>query len=905
MPLDPGTKIGPYEITAPLGAGGMGEVYRASDTKLRREVAIKILPGELAQFPDRLARFEREAHLLASLNHPNIAAIYGLEEGESGPCLVLELVEGKTLAELIEDGPVPVEKAMRLGLQIAEALEAAHEKGIIHRDLKPANVKVTPDGTVKVLDFGLAKAFTEDSVEKSVDASLSPTLTMAATQAGIIMGTAAYMSPEQAAGQAADRRSDVWSFGALLMEMVTGRRQFTGETASHILASVLKEEPDWERLPSDLPPRLVELLRACLRKKARDRLQAIGDARVLLEGYVADPDSFVLAAQPAPAPVHEVPAWKRALPWTVAGVLAVGLLGVALWPEATLPREPRRLSIPSPEGGGLMRNYGSSLAISPDGSRIVYVSEGGTTRQLHLQFLDQWEGTLLVEAAANTGPYHPFFSPDGQWVGFVTPSELKKVPVRGGSPITLCAVSFNRGSSWAPDGTIIFAPSPDSGLFRVSEAGGDPQPLTELDVEKQEATHRWPQVLPGGKAVLFTSNTQGSFNEASLEVLDLETGERHVLHRGGSYGRYVESGHIVYVHDGTLFAFPLDLKTLQPTGSAAPVVEGVASNRSQGGAQFAVATDGSLIYLSGGVGSAQDQLVWVDQQGDATPIWDTRQSYGNPTLSPDGTRLAVDVRSEESMSIWIYDLERDVPTRLTFTDGEDGGPNWSPDGEFIYFTSDREGPDDLYRTRSDGSGEAEQVFANEHGKAVGSISPDGTRLAYMEFQGGDGDIWILPLDGGETELWLDTPGIAYGPKFSPDGRWILYGTNESGSFEVYVRPAAGGRGKWQISREGGTYPHWSADGGTIFYRSLPDGGVAAVQVTTEGGTFRAGRPKELFRGPFVVTGDGEDSFDVEGDGERFVMLESGDESTATHEHYQVVLNWFDELERTFSGPGGR
>jgi serine/threonine-protein kinase len=893
--------IAHYRITDKIGQGGMGEVYRATDTKLNRDVAIKVLPESFAEDRDRMARFSREAQVLASLNHPNIASIHGLEESEGKRALVMELVEGETLADRLKRGPIPLEEALAIAKQIAEALEEAHENGFIHRDLKPANVKVTPKGTVKVLDFGLAKALEgEAGGGSSPDLSQSPTLSAAATAAGVILGTAAYMSPEQARGQAVDRRGDIWSFGVLFLEMLVGKPVYSGETVSDVLARVLEREPDWSSLPADTPPGIRRLLRRCLQKAPRKRLQSIGDARLVIEEYLEDPQAATQDVISAPAPVA-LPPWRRALPWAVAGLMTLvfALALLLLWPGAPTSQPIVRLNA-EVSSGNLFSDIGSAVVLSPDGERLAYVAADGATRQLHIRSLDRLEGASL---SGTEGAYHPFFSPDGKWVGFVTRTELKKVSISGGAPLTLCDVNLSRGASWGPDDTIVFASTPGGGLSQVPAAGGEPKPLTEL--AEGEATHRWPQILPGGGVVLFTSHSStNNFDDANVEVVVLDTGERKVLHRGGSYARYVPSGHLVYVREGTLFAAPFDLRRLELTGSPAPILEGVISGPYHGAAQFDTSQTGLLVYLGGSLDRLQYSMVRVDRDGRTIPVSPERKTYGEPHLSPDGSRLAVQIHETDgtNVDIWVYDLKRGASTRLTFDEAADVVPIWSPDGKRIAFTSDRNGTLNLYWKRADGSGDVERLTESENTQWVSSFSPDGRYLVFHEtLPGNASDIFVLPLDGDrKPELFLGTPFSEAEAAFSPDGRWIAYESNESGSSEIYVRPFPAGAGKWQVSTDSGNYPRWSRQARELFYRK--DDGLMVVQYATDGESFIAETPRKLLDGPFLsvaVGGMTLADYDVDPGGKHFVMMQGDEQAQDTKVTF--VFNWFEDLRRTFAG----
>jgi serine/threonine protein kinase len=677
MAILSGKRLGPYEILSAIGAGGMGEVYQAHDTKLGRDVAIKVLPEAFAHDGDRLARFQREAKMLASLNHPNIATIHGLEKSNGMSYLVMELVSGETLADRVKrDGAFSIEEALKIGVQIAEALEAAHEKGIIHRDLKPANVKVTPEGKIKVLDFGLAKAFSDDGA--SSDPSDSPTLSRAATLQGVILGTAAYMSPEQARGKTVDNRTDIWAFGCVLYEMLTGKHAFDGEGTTDILAAVVRAEPDWTKLPPSTPEQIRTLVRRCLQKDQALRTRDAGDARIEIHEALAEPRVISV--------IQAKPVYRTKVPWAVAVTLAI-LATVALlgwWRSAQRIEKPVRPLVRLDVDLGPDVSLGSpaGIDVSPDGTRLVYESQpintGGaefpntTQGRLFTRRLDQPNAT---ELAGTQGAYAPFFSPDGQWVAFFAQGKLKKISVDGGATITLSDAASATGGSWGEDGNIIAALGAAGGLFKIASSGGAPTAVTEL--EPGEGTHRWPQVLPGAKAVLFTANAYqqallaGGFDDASIDVISLPDHSRKTLVRGGMFGRYLRSGHLVYVSRGTLFAVPFDLERLEVRGAPVPVLEGVGSSETYGSAQLAFSQTGTVVYGSVGEGGLRT-VQWLDATGKTQPLLAKSGSYLRPSLSPDGTRLAI-----ASSDIWVYDWQRDTMTRLTFNVTAIG-PIWPP-----------------------------------------------------------------------------------------------------------------------------------------------------------------------------------------------------------------------------------
>jgi serine/threonine-protein kinase len=905
MTLTAGARIGPYEVRALLGAGGMGEVYRARDTRLKRDVALKILPASFAADPERLARFQREAEVLASLNHPNIGAIHGVEEGDGIRALVLEFVDGPTLADLIArragpSGPagLPLDEALPIARQIADALEAAHERGIIHRDLKPANIKLRPDGAVKVLDFGLAKLtqvvgrdFSPAGSEDPAYAmTASPTMTSPAmTRLGVILGTAAYMAPEQARGRAVDKRSDIWAFGCVLYEMLTGKQVFVaGETISDAIAAILKNEPDWHVLPAETPSNIRTLLFRCLQKDVKKRVRDAGD--IVLELDEPLPAPATSAAGPSRgASMFSRRSLLMGLSGLLLGALVTGLAVRLLEPPRSAPVT--RFTMRLPPGQRLAGLDVTAMAFSPDGRRLAYVASAGGPQQLYLREMDSLEGMPI---AGTEGATSPFFSPDGQWVGFFASNRLKKVSVSGGAPVILAPLSeLGRGASWGVEGDIIFSSGLASGLSLVSSAGGTVQTLTTLDRQKGQRSYRFPHHLPGGRSVLFTVGTGGSWDDARIEVLRLDTGERRVLIEGGSDGRYVPSGHLVYLRAGTLMAVPFNLDQLEISGNAVEVVDGVLpSTNLTGAAQAAFADDGSLFYVPGTRRVSERTLVLIDRIGTEQAFPLPPRPYQFPRLSSDGQRLALDIDEGNRQDVWLYDLRRGTLTRLTF----DGGmfPVWTPDGKKVTFESNKEGPTNLFWRSADGSGAEERLTTSDNPQHQGQWSPNGETLAFTEAALATGwDIWTLSLkDGRKVQAFLQTPFNETNPAFSPDGRWVAYQSDESGRDEVYVQPFPGPGSKELVSTDGGTEPAWSRDGRELFYRSGDR--MLAVPTTTQP-AFRASKPEVLFERPYWTVYPGR-IYDVTADGRRFLMIKESEQAAAAV-HINVVQNWLEELRR--------
>ena len=911
MALTPGTRLGVYDITAPIGEGGMGQVYRATDTTLGRQVAIKILPDAFASDTDRLNRFEREANTLATLNHPHIAAIYGFEKSSGLHALVMELVEGEDLSQRIARGPIPLDEAMPIARQIADALEAAHEQGIIHRDLKPANIKVRPDGTVKVLDFGLAKAMEPASV--SPNAMNSPTITTPAmTLQGVILGTAAYMAPEQAKGRAVDKRADIWAFAVVLYEMLTGRRLFEAEDMSETLAAVLTRDVSLTTLPAAVPARVRALLRDCLIRDPRQRLRDIGDARIVLEQVIAGAPGDVST----PASVTAVvPAWRRALPWASTAALAAGLAAVLVlwvpWGRASPPASVRMSVELGTDASPATVALGDVTILSPDGAVVAFEAQkGGGGPQLYVRRLTQLQATPL---AGTDDADSPFFSPDGQWIAFFAGGKLKKVPVTGGAAVTLCDAANGRGGAWGEDGTIVFSPDiiANVHLLRVSSAGGTPEPLTSLT--EGEPTQRWPQVLPGGKGVLFTGGTNGAYEGANIVVQSLPAGARKIVQRGGYHGRYLPSGHLVYIHAGTLFAAPFDLDRLEVTAQPVPALEGVTSNSASGSAQFAVSATGTLVYLPGQSTSSEVPIHWMNHEGKTTLLRATPANWLNLHFAPDGRRIALQIDDGQNIDVWVSEWARDTLTRLTFDPAADTKPVWTPDGRRIVFASDRADTStpNLYWQRADGTGGAQRLTDSKNFQSPASWHPSGKFLAFEENNPQTGyDLMILRMEGDEASGWkpgkpsvfLNSPFAEREPMFSPDGRWLAYWSNETGRQEVYVRPFPGPGGKWQISTGGGVYPTWSRTKHELFY-GTPSGQIMVAAFTVEGDSFRSEKPRLWSDGRFSVRSTTR-SFDLHTDGERFALAPAAQTpGGGKQDHVTFIFNFFDELRRI--APAGR
>jgi serine/threonine protein kinase/Tol biopolymer transport system component len=891
-----GTRIGAYEVIAKLGEGGMGEVYRATDTNLKRQVAIKVLHQIVCADPERLARFQREAEVLAALNHPNIAHIHGLEKSNGTLALVMELVEGPTLADRIAKGAIPLAEALPIAKQITEALEAAHEQGIIHRDLKPANIKVRPDGTVKVLDFGLAKAM-DPAGASSAGAMNSPTLTARATQMGTILGTAAYMAPEQATGRPVDTRADIWAFGVVCFEMLTGKPLFAGETISETVAAVLRDEIDWTALPAATPDRVRRLLTRCLDRNVKQRLQAIGEARIVLDS-TDDSTRPATSSVRSPSPLSG----NKRLLWWGTSVLIPVVAAASGWLLARANiRSPvvTRLSISLPVP--LAPRYDTAnIALSQDGRTLAYVGIKNGTPSLYVRTMEQVEVRLL---AGTEGAEGPVFSPDGAWIAFFANGKLKKVPVLGGSPTVVNEGNPDSlGMEWTPDGTIVFTRGFTLGVARVSASGGAAQTVMVPDPGKGESGYLWPRLPPGGTDMLFVINPDSiaSFNEARIAVETLGKKEsREILDAQGSFPLYTASGHLVFFSGGSVWVAPFDLRRRRMTGPAVPAIESVSVCPYTGAVQAAISASGTLAYAPIGDQVPKSSLVVVDLNGRAQPVTDALLNYlGEMSLSSDGQRVALRL-AKANDDIHVFDIPRGSLTRFTYEGGDEQNPVWTPDGRRVAYSSQHGGTPTMYWKSADGNGTPEKILAAQNPQRPSSFSADGKFLAYTEVHPQTGlDIWTVRLDdrsSRQPEPFLRTPFQENLPLFSPDGRWLAYRSNESGRMEVYVAQFPGGAVKRQISVDGGDQPLWAPDGKQLFY--VNGNRVMSVELNADSG-LHATKPRMLFERTFspsaINSGQWGHTYAVFPDGKRFLFVENAVPPEVRE--LRVVLNWFEELK---------
>jgi len=885
-----GTRLGPYEITAALGAGGMGEVYRARDTRLERTVAIKILPAHLSSDPVRKLRFEREAKTISGLNHPHICVLYDIGQQDGVDFLVMECVEGETLAKRLEKGPLPLEQVLKYGAQIADALEAAHRSGIVHRDLKPSNIMLTPTGA-KLLDFGLARP-TAPLTGAATLTTASPNSPV--TEQGTIVGTFQYMSPEQLEGKDLDGRSDIFSLGAVLYEMVTGKRAFDGKSHLSVASAILAKEPAViSALQPSTPPALDHAIRRCLAKDREERWQSTRDLELELKWIAEDSR---LNTSTAGAQQHVGARKANALLWSCVTLLAV-TAGVAGWLMKPVP--PRSIShavITLPPGQRLAGLDEPALALSDDGTQLAYVALQENTQQIYLRSMDNPKARAIP---GTEGGISPFFSPDGKWLGFFSDQKVKRVSIRDGVVVMLGDATSPHGGSWSTQRMIAFGSLPVGPLQQTPDDAPAPQPLTHL--EKGEVSHRSPQFLPGGKSLLYVAGTS-SFNwssESQIVAQEGTSGRRNLV-SGAVSPRYASSGHLLYAQEGNILAAPFNARRLAITGPAAPLVEGVLQSRVTGAAQYAVSTTGSLVFVSGGMQTDHRKLVWVDRLGKEQAVAAPVRAYLFPRIAPDGKHVAMGI-TEEGTHIWSYDLARETLTRITFQGNQNLNAVWSPDGKKLAFRSHLEASDGIYLKRSDGSGELQKLISSDRAKIPMSWSRDGQTIAFMEINSTTGfDLWILPLNEGKPRLFLQTPFNESAPRFSPDGRWLTYVSNESGRYEIYVLAYPGPGGKLQISTNGGTEPVWNPNGRELFYRSGNKMMVVDVASQT---SFSAGKPRILFEGRFLPTPATSPNYDVSPDGQRFLMVKAVEPEEQSATQINIVFNWFEELKRRV--PPGR
>jgi eukaryotic-like serine/threonine-protein kinase len=879
-----GKRLGPYEILSAIGAGGMGEVYRARDTRLERTVAVKILPDHLSDRVELRERFDREARTVASLNHPHICVLHDIGQQDGTDFLVMEYLEGETLAERLKKGPLPLDQVLQYAIEISDALDKAHRKGITHRDLKPGNIMLTKSGT-KLLDFGLAKLRQETSAP-NISLSKLPTADDAITAQGTIVGTLQYMAPEQLEGKEADARTDIFAFGVVVYEMATGKKAFEGKSQASLIAKILETDPPpISSLQPMTPPALDRVAKKCLAKEPEKRWQAASDVCDEVK-WISD------SAFQAGMAVPSLAARKKRVAWAAAAVavaIAVIAASALYWPRTpSLETHTVRFTVGPPEKGSFSPAP-MFLTISPDGSKLAFVAADASGKpQLWVRALDSPAAQAL---SGTDNPTQPFWSADSRFVAFFAEGKLKTIAASGGSALTLADAQEAVGSgSWSGEGVILFTSG--TTIYRVSAVGGAATPVTMLDAARQEIVHVWPYFLPDGKHFLYFAFS-GKTENSGIFVGSLDSKEGKLLLRATSNPVYVPPGYLLFNREGTLMAQPFDAQRLQLKDEAVPVVEGVQFNPVSARSAFAASNNGVLAYRSGlpfGGTGARLTLTWVSRNGTEQRLAAPIHNYVMPRVSPDGQRVAAGIEEADGQ-IWVYDLSRDTLTRLTFDGKDNVDPVWTPDGKRIAFR----GENRLFWQPADGSGPAEELTKSELGSTnvPGSFSPDGQVFAFMEIGSGL-DLYTLGLKDGKPQPFLRTPSNETAPRFSPDGHFIAYASDESRRYEIYVRPYPGPGGKWQISTEGGTEPAWNPKGRELFYRS--GNKMMAVEVTTQG-TFSAGKPKMLFEGPYQLTPLTATNYDLSPDGQRFLMLKPSESAEAAPTQITVVLNWFEELKQ--------
>jgi eukaryotic-like serine/threonine-protein kinase len=876
MTIAPGNRVGVYEVGELLGEGGMGTVYRARDSRLQRDVAIKVIRPDLASDSDHAARFDREARLLASLNHPHVATVHGLEQAGDVRVLVLELVSGDTLAERLRSGPLPVPDVLALARQIASGIEAAHDRGIVHRDLKPENIKITESGAIKILDFGLAKAL---SIDSPADTS-SPTIIGTGTAKGIVLGTAAYMSPEQTRGKEIDRRTDIWAFGCVVYDMLTGRRAFESATVSDTIVAILTRDPDWSRLPHDTPPPLRRMLGRCLQKDLSSRLRDIGDAKLDIEEALTWNASEPRAETTAVASPGALGGRRRVVSSLVAGGLVgavVGALAVSVYrplPSA-VPTGRAQFAVSLAEGERITGLDFPAIAMSPVGKHVAYVASRSGHSQLFVRAVDALESRPL---AGTDGALSPFFSPDGEWIAFFTAGSMKKVAVGGGpvQPIADAPIGF--GGAWARDNTIIFAPSNASELWRVSADGGKAQPVTALDTSRGEFSHRWPEILPDGKSVLFAVGTEGSWDDAVIALQTIGAQDRRVIVQGGTSPRFSASGHILFTRGGALYALPFSGQRQTAAAEAVAGVEQIVQS-SDGAAQFSISSTGVLLYVPGSDSENARALVWVDRDGNEQPLAAPSRAFGDPRMSPDGRIAAVTIGSD----IWLYDIGTNRLTQFTFAGGS--SPVWSPNGQRIVFAANRGGSPDLFAKAVDGSSVEERLSRTPRTDVPCGVTADGS-IVFVEADATGRDISVLSSDGAQRPL-IASPANESAAVLSSDEKAIAYVSDSSGQPEVYVAPFDNPQRATRVSIGGGTEPVWRRDGGELYFRSGTRMMAAAVRTQP---SVSVQQPRELFKGTLHSGAAWRSAYDVAKDGTRFLMVRPV-EGKLPGDQLRVVLGW--------------